>query len=156
MSSRRTAPAIDVERLTKRIEGRIDEAFDTLLKEIGGLRQEVESTQFDVRAGNQARELMSRRLSDLEFQVNQTRNHLQITGEQDAKLAVAAAQTAVAAVAEVASAAPRSVWKTKLGLITAGSAAFVAVVAFFDKLPSFVRGASEIATDLFSYIVRHK
>jgi hypothetical protein len=148
MSPRRPPPTVDFERFMQRLDGR----FDEMLIEIGEMRARVDATQYDVRKGTMERELLARRLSDLELQVIETRSHLQVTHREDASIAEAAAASA----AEVAAATPKSVWRTKLGLVTATSAAFVAVVAFFNNLPRFVRGASEFAVSLYGFIVRHK
>jgi predicted phage tail protein len=167
MPPRRPSPTLDLERVIRRMEDRSVAAFDALLAEIGEVRKQVESTQFDVRKGNQAREALAQRLTDLEYQLSQTREQMQLSdvagqtaGRHVAETAVAAAEavaaTAVSVAADVAKASPRSVWRTKLGLITATSAAFVAIVAFFNNLPQFVRGASEVVVASYHFIVGHK
>jgi t-SNARE complex subunit (syntaxin) len=132
-----------------RVEDKIDQAFDSLLKEIGEIK-------LDVRKGNMAREQMSQRLTDLEMQVIESRQHLQVTERAGVQAAQVIADTAVDTAKAVAKSAPRNVWRTKLGMVTAGSAAFVAVVAFFTNLPKFVRGSSELAVALYSFIVHHR
>lgn len=152
MSPRRPTPSVDFDRFMKRLDGK----FDEVLTEIGEMRAKVDATQYDVRKGNMERELLARRLADLEMQVIETRNHLQLTDRQGASVAKAVAEKAAETAAEVAATTPRSVWRTKLGLVTASSAAFVAIVAFFNNVPRFVRGASEFAVSLYSFIVKHQ
>lgn len=145
MPPRRPSSQIDTERFMKRVESRIDQAFDIVL-------QELAKVQMEVRKGNLDTELMSQRVTDLERQVIETRQHMQVS-DRGAK---EAAEGVAAKVVTAAEKAPRSVWKTRAGMITVGSAAFVGIVAFFNNLPKFVRGASEMAVSLYAYIVRHR
>lgn len=149
MPSRRPSPSVDVERLAHRLESKIDETLGALLPEITALKVAV-------LRGQMTQEVFAQRLTDLEMQVIESRQHLQVSERAGVKAAQDIADTAVDTAKAVAKTAPRNVWKTKLGLITAGSAAFVAVVAFFNNLPKFVRGAAEIAVGVFQYVVRHK
>lgn len=145
MPPRRPPAALDAERFMKRVEDRIDARFDALLGVVADLK-------VDVLKGNMEQEFLTRRLSDVEREVLETREHIHLSERQGAEKAEAVAQRAET----VAQATPWKVWKTRLGLITAGSAAFVAVVAFFNNLPKFVRGASEFVVALYSFIVRHR
>lgn len=135
------AAAINTDRLMKRVEERIDQSFARML-------DELEKVKIEVRAGNMETEVLKRFVADVERQVIETRAYVQITDNAKAH--------AVEQVALKADATPKKVWKTKLALITGYSAAFVAVVAFFNNLPKFVRGASEIAVELYGFIVRHR
>lgn len=145
MPPRRPDAHLDPERLMKRVEDRIDQALDALLREIGTIKLEV-------RKGNMETELLTRRMTDLENQVIETRSHIQISEREGVNTAKAVAAEAASA----AHAAPKKVWRTWIGLITAGSAAFVAIVAFFNNLPRFVRGAADVSVSLFHYIVSRR
>lgn len=156
MPLRRPPPSVDAERLMKRIDERFDQALQAMLNELGTLRTRIDATQFDVRLGNQKREEMAQRLSELEMQVIETRQHLQVSDRAGLKAAQDVASTAIDAAKAVAETAPKNVWKAKLGLVTMGSAAFVAIVSLFSNLPKFVRGASEIAVEVYGFLVRHR
>lgn len=146
MPPRRSPPAaVSADRLMKRVEERIDQSFARML-------DELEKVKIEVRAGNMETEVLKRFVADVERQVIETRAYVQISEREGVKNAEAEAVAAATA----AHAAPKRVWRTWLGLITAGSAAFVAIVAFFNNLPKFVRGAAEIAVSLYGYVVRHK
>jgi hypothetical protein len=123
---------------------------------LAAILPEITALKLAVMKGNMEQGFLAARLSDVELQINQARDHAQVSEREGVAAAQAVAATAVDTAKTLAKSAPRNVWKTKLGLITAGSAAFVAVVAFFNNLPKFVRGASEIAIELYSFVVRHK
>jgi hypothetical protein len=153
MPSRRPPQSVDAERLMKRVEGRIDAAFDAMLKALGEVQQQIGATEFEVRKGNQAREQMAQRLSDLEMQVIETRSHLQISDREGLKRAEEVAGRVQEAAVSVAAKAPKDVWRTKIAKFVAGCVGFVAVVAAINNLPRFVRESSHIVVGIYDYII---
>lgn len=149
MSPRRPSANVDMDRFMRRIDAKIDQTLGALLPEITALKVAV-------LRGEMKQDVFSQRLADLEMQVIESRQHLQITERAGAQAAQALSETALDTAANLAKVAPRNVWRTKFGMITAGSAAFVAIVAFFNNLPQFVRGTSEVVVKVFAYIVSKK
>ncbi len=143
MPPRRSAPPIDTERFMKRVEERIDLAFGRLL-------DEIEAVKMEVRKGNQETDILKHYVADVERQVIESRDYAQISARATAGAAIETASVLV----EKTEAIAKKTWQTRLGLITTVSAAFVALVAIFNNLPKFVRGTSEIAVHVYSYIVR--
>ncbi len=142
MTPRRPTSNLDAERFMKRIEEKLDARLDLVLTKIGDL-------QTDILRGNMSTELLTRRVTDIENQVLETRSHMQISERLGARAIISVAEAATLN----ADSTPKKVWKTKLGMVTAGSAAFVAMVAFFSNVPKFVRGASVVIVNVYNFII---
>jgi hypothetical protein len=134
---------------------------------LAAILPEITALKLAVLKGNMEQGFLAARLGDVELQINQGREHVQVSEREGAAAAQAlagtvvttaraVAETAVDAATSLAKSAPRNVWRTKLGLITAGSAAFVAIVQFFVNLPQVVRGSAKALVAAYSFIVGQK
>src|SRR6188768_862990 len=104
---------------------RVEQMFDTMLDEVRGLRSEIRGVD---QRGEQRSAATERRLSDLELQINMTRDEVQKRAVNPAPSQVASAKLAI-----------RDTLKSKGGLI----AAAVTVITFgsilANQLPDGVR-----------------
>lgn len=122
------------QRLARRTEeaqhaanARVEGMFDTMLKEVRGLRTEIRGVD---QRGEQRAVDTERRLSDLELQINMTRDEVQ-------KRAVIAAPSQIAS----AKAAIKDSVKSPWGRVVLGATGFVAIVVAFENVPDTVRAA---------------
>lgn len=142
MPMRRQGPHLDTERFMKRVEERIDLAFGRLL-------DEIEAVKIEVRAGNHKTEVLKRYVADVEQQVIESRAYAQVRERITADANIDIATNLVKKTEAVA----KRTWKTKFGMITTVSAAFVAMVTFFLNLPKFVRGTSDVLVSVYTYLI---
>lgn len=151
---RQPTSALNTERFMKRVEDRIDRAFDVILDEVGSIKVEV-------RKGNMDNELLARRMTDLETQVIETREQMQKNrrvNEHTAEVVTNTADKAVKAVAvaaDTAAAAPKNVWKNSYGRITMFSAVIVAIIAIGNNAPKLARGLNEVLGGVWMWLIHH-
>lgn len=148
---RQPSRSFNTERFMQRVEDRITRSFDVISDELGKLAVEV-------RKGNLSTELLEHRMSDLEVQIIETREQMQRNKqarERDAEVVATAAVGAAQLVVHNAKDAPKKVWKTPTGRITAMSAVIVAIVAIGNNLPKLVRGADEVTRGVWTWLLHH-
>lgn len=106
---------------------RVETMFDTMLEEVRGLRTEIRGVD---QRGEQRGAETDRRLSDLELQINMTRDEVQRAGTVSRPSQVASAKTAITEAA-----------KSPMGKLVIGATGFVAIVSALNNTPDAVRAA---------------
>ena len=125
------------QRLARRTEeaqaeanARVETMFDTMLEEVRGLRGEIRGVD---QRGEQRSAATERRLSELELQINMTRDEVQRRAVVPSPSQVQSAKTAIKDAAKS--------WPAK---VIAGCVAFVAIASALNNIPDVARAWDRI------------